>query len=88
MLVAYYIWKLYPSGRYEPYTLVTSVPVDLLCIDLLNCCTAVHVPIALDLQVYRTGRSIGLLYMYRQYLTAIPVLLDQVRYDCMHRLCL
>ena len=26
--------------------------------------------------------------MYRQYLTAIPVLLDQVRYDCMHRLCL
>ena len=41
-----------------PYTLVTSVPVDLL--DLLNCCTAVQVPIVLDLQVYCTGRSIGL----------------------------
>ena len=39
--IVYYIWKLYPSGRYEPYTLVTSVPVDLL--DLLNCCTAIHV---------------------------------------------
>ena len=84
--IVYYIWKLYPSGRYEPYTLVTSVPIDLL--DLLNCCIAVQVPIVLDLQVYCTGRSIGLLYMYRQYLTAIPVLLDQVRYDCMHRLCL
>ena len=47
--IVYYIWKLYPSGRYEPYTLVTSVSVDLQ--DLLNCCTAVHVPIALDLQV-------------------------------------
>ena len=40
-------------------------PIDLL--DLLNCCTAVQVPIVLDLQVYCTGRSIGLLYMYRQY---------------------
>ena len=37
----------------------------LVIFDLLNCCTAVHVPTALDLQVYRTGRSIGLLYMYR-----------------------
>ena len=26
--------------------------------------------------------------MYRQYQTAIPVLLNQVRYDCMYRLCL
>ena len=73
----HYTWKLYPNGGYEPYTLGSRVPVDLF--DLLNCCTTVHVPMALDLD---------LLHMCRQYWTAIPELLNQVGFDYMYRLCL